>query len=100
MSEIIEFVDEVEGIHFRSILIRKAGTLVPQHEHDVSHPTLCGQGSASIYLGTAYWRDIKAGEAVPIKAGVVHSFMALEDDTRLTCVFDAERALKLKQKGF
>lgn len=97
---IVEFVDEVEGIHFRSILIPRAGMLVPQHEHDVSHPTYCGQGSAAIYLGDRYWRDIKGGEAVPIKAGVIHSFRALEDNTRLTCVFDAKRALLLKEKGF
>ena len=99
MSEIVEFVEEKAGIYFRSILIPEAGTWVPQHTHDESHATYCGQGSAAMYVDGEFVLKVFAGHAVEVEAGKQHAFRALENYTRLTCVWDAERALRLKEKG-
>jgi hypothetical protein len=39
MSELVEFVEEVAGHYFRSILLPRAGMRVPQHTHDHDHAT-------------------------------------------------------------
>lgn len=99
MSEIVEFVEEVCGIYFRSILIPRKGARVPQHAHDHDHATYCGQGSAAMYVDGIYTRVVKAGEAAKVEAGKQHAFQALEDNTRLTCVHDVASALSIKKKG-
>lgn len=99
MSEIVEYVDEVCGIYFRSILIPKAGTRISQHAHDHDHATYIGQGKAALRIGGQLMGLFAAGRAIPILAGQQHEFEALEDNTRLTCVHDVKSADSIKQKG-
>ena len=99
MSEIVEYIEEVNGLYFRSILIPKRGMRVPQHTHDHSHATYVGQGKAALYVGHVRAGIYEAGRAVPVSAGAVHEFEALEDNTRLACVHDVESALSIKEKG-
>lgn len=98
--ETLEFIEEKGGIYFRSIFLEKAGMRVPQHRHDVDHATYCGAGSALFYVDGELADTVKAGHAVEILKGRAHLFVALEDGTRLTCVFDAAAALELKGKGY
>lgn len=98
MDEIVEFVDEVAGIYFRSILIN-AGVVVPQHVHDYDHATYCGRGRAAMYVNGEFVMEVVEGRAVSIEAGKHHEFLALEDNTRLTCVHDARSAAMVKEKG-
>lgn len=98
LPELVEFVDEVCGLYFRSILIRNAGTRVPQHVHPYDHATYCGSGSAMMYVEGVPIRTVSAGEAVEVKANKQHAFEALEPNTRLTCVHDARSALAAKEK--
>lgn len=100
MIDLVEFVEEVEGIHFRSIFLPFKGMRCEQHKHDVSHPTYCGSGKARLYVEGRFAGDVEAGHAVAVKAGKHHFFEAIEDNTRLTCVFDAARAEELTGKGF
>lgn len=97
MAESIQFAGK---FYFRSVLLEKAGDRVPQHRHDVPHPTLCGSGAANYYVDGRLAGTVRAGQAVEIEADKLHEFVALKDDTRLTCVFDAEDAMKLKEKGY
>jgi quercetin dioxygenase-like cupin family protein len=97
--KIVEFVEELAGIYFRSIFLPFKGTTIPQHTHDEDHATYVGQGSARLYVDGLLEGDIEAGHAVLIKAGKRHVFEALEDDTRLTCVWSLEAAMRLKDKG-
>lgn len=99
MNEIVEFVDEVAGIYFRSVFLAFKGTTIPQHSHDEAHATYCGSGKARLYVDGRFQEDIEAGHAVAIAAGKQHLFEALEDHTRLTCVWDAAAAQRLKEKG-
>lgn len=99
-TEIVEFIEEKAGIYFRSVLLPFKGTTIPQHVHDESHATYVGSGRARLYVDGLFKEDIEAGHATEIEAGKKHLFEALEDNTRLTCVWDAEKALRLKEKGF
>lgn len=99
-AHVVEFVDVVDGIMFRSVFLPFKGMTVPQHRHDVSHPTYCGAGKARLYVNGRMAADVEAGRAISIEAGKDHLFEALEDNTRLTCVFDAARAEELKGKGY
>jgi quercetin dioxygenase-like cupin family protein len=100
MSEIVEFVEEMAGVYFRSVFLAYKGTTIPQHVHDEPHATLVGSGKARLFVDGRFERDIPAGHAVVIEAGKKHIFEALEDNTRLTCVWSLEAAERLKQKGF
>jgi quercetin dioxygenase-like cupin family protein len=100
LSDLVEFVEEVEGIYFRSILLPKAGMRVEQHQHEVSHPTYCGSGRAALFIDGKHVADVAAGHAIGVRANAPHLFVALEDNTRLSCIFDAARAQEIKKKGF
>lgn len=95
---IVESIEEIAGLYFRSILISK-GVRIPQHVHDYDHATLVGSGSAALYVGGVLAGIYRAGKAVPILANQSHEFEALEDNTRLTCVHDVASALSIKSKG-
>ncbi len=86
--------------YFRSSPILKKGDRIPQHKHDVPHPTFCCSGSADFYVDGLKAGTVTAGHAVEIEAGHLHAFVALEDNTRLTCIFNADEALRLREKGY
>lgn len=92
-----EFIDEVAGLYFRSVVLM-AGMRVPQHVHPYDHATLCGCGSAVLYVDGEDRGVVKAGEAILIEANKQHEFEALEDYTRLTCVHDPRSAEAAKEK--
>lgn len=92
MSEFVEFVDEVCGLYFRSVLLTNAGDVVTQHTHDYDHATYIGSGSVKLYVDGIEQADYLAGRAVKVEANKKHHFVALEPNTRLTCVHIVERA--------
>lgn len=92
----VEFIEEVCGIYFRSIVINR-GELVKQHTHDHDHATYCGAGSARVWVDGKWMQDVKAGHAVPILMGQEHCFQALEDGTRLACVHDVASATSIQR---
>lgn len=94
----VEFIEEVCGIYFRSILLRE-GDFVTQHVHDHDHATYCGSGKARLWVDGEWKCDVEAGRAVEIKAGCNHAFQALTKETRLTCVHDVESAESIRKKG-
>jgi quercetin dioxygenase-like cupin family protein len=87
----VEFIEEVCGIYFRSILVEKEGMLVWQHVHDYDHATYIGSGAARLWVDGVWQADYQAGSAAGIKAGAKHVFQALKPNTRLACVHDARR---------
>lgn len=95
----VEQIVEKGGLYFRSILLKYAGTLIPQHEHDHDHVTLIGSGKARSWQDGEWIGDFGPGEVVEMKAGRSHAFQALEPNTHLTCVHSVESALSIKEKG-
>jgi quercetin dioxygenase-like cupin family protein len=95
---IVEFIDEVGGLYFRSMLIPERGDVVQQHVHDHDHVTYVGNGSVVAFADDECLGEIMAGRAIEIKAGVQHKFVALEPKTRITCVHQVNSAESLKAK--
>lgn len=94
----VERIEEACGLYFRSVLLEKAGTVIPQHRHDHDHATFVGAGRARGWANGAWIGDKGAGEAFEVKAGCAHVFQALEPNTRLTCVHDIASAESVKAK--
>lgn len=97
--EVVETIDEVCGLYFRAILLPKKGMRVDQHMHDHAHANYCGQGAAEFWQDGEHVRDVFAGDVIEIPAGKHHEFVAMMDNTRLTCVHDCASADSVKQKG-
>lgn len=98
--EIVEFVEEVGGIYFRSIVLPFKGMTIPQHVHSEPHATYVGSGAARLYIDYREAVDVQAGHAIEVAAGKRHWFEALEDNTRLVCVWSSEAAAReMKARG-
>lgn len=72
--------------YYRSVLLARAFTCIPQHTHDHAHDTLVCSGRARGWSDGQWIGDKEAGEAFEIAEGKKHIFQALEDNTRLACI--------------
>jgi quercetin dioxygenase-like cupin family protein len=97
-EEIVEFVEEVAGIYFRSVLLPYPGDFAIQHVHDYDHATYIGSGSVSFWAGSKFQGYYRAGQALEVKAGIEHKFQAMERNTRLTCVHIGASAEAAREK--
>lgn len=95
---LVQFVDEINGIYLRSVLLPEVGMKIKQHTHDYAHVTYIGSGKARCYRNGVPAGDYPAGHAVGVDANCEHAFEALEPMTRLTCIHNVESAESLKAK--
>jgi quercetin dioxygenase-like cupin family protein len=79
-------IEESLGFCTRTITLQK-GIQVPQHAHSNDHATLVCNGKVRATVGDMVIGDFEWGQLIPVKAGVEHLFLALADDTRLSCIF-------------
>lgn len=93
----VENIEMVAGIYFRSILLKEAGTVIPQHSHSHDHATYVGSGKVRLWVDGKWNGDYEAGRAIAIKSGQRHLFKSLEQNTRLTCVHDMNSAALIKE---
>lgn len=93
----VEFIEIVAGLYFRSVLLKLAGTIIPQHQHGHDHATYVGNGKVRLWVNKEWKGDYQAGQAIEIKAHQDHLFQALENDTRLTCVHNLKSAELIKE---
>ena len=98
-DDFVEFIDEVAGLYFRTIVLQQSGARAHQHVHDYDHATVCGSGRAILYVDGTITRIVEAGEVVLVKANKEHYFEALAPKTRLICVHDPASAQAIKVKG-
>lgn len=82
----VEHLFQTKRGYYRTVLLEKKGTFVPQHVHDWSHDTLVGSGRARGWCDGEWIGDKGPGEVFEIEAGKEHVFMSLEDGTRLSCI--------------
>lgn len=75
-----------DGIYVRQIVIRNAGSMLPQHEHPYDHSTMIAKGSVFVWKNGSLLGRYKAPAGLFIEAGAAHMFMALEDDTVVYCL--------------
>lgn len=97
---IVENITEGAGFYFRTITLKKAGMVVPQHTHDYDHATLVGHGKVRAWRDDKWVGDFEMGEAIVIPANCKHVFESLEPGTVLTCVHNIASVMSLKAKGF
>jgi len=95
----VERITTTSTGYYRSVLLKKAFTCIPQHVHDHAHDTLVCNGRARGWADGEYLGEKEAGEAFEIAAGKRHVFQALEDNTRLACIHNIESADSVKRKG-
>jgi quercetin dioxygenase-like cupin family protein len=96
---LVEYVEEVGGLYFRSLLLPQAGMRIPQHLHPYDHVTYCGSGSAIVFADGKAIDVIAAGRAVEVRANIAHEFESIEENTRLTCIHDTRSAQFIKESG-
>src|SRR4029434_808754 len=96
--EVVECVDEIAGIYFRSVLLPNVGDIATQHIHDYDHATYLGNGSVSFWVGGKFQGYFRAGQVLEVKAGIEHKFQAMEKNTRLTCVHIGASAEAAREK--
>lgn len=89
-----EFIDEVGGFLFRTVLLQKPGTIIPQHKHDTDHVTLVCAGAGRLWVNGEWRGDYEAFSAVEVKAGDTHLWQSLHRYTRFSCLFDADKLSK------
>jgi len=84
IEEEIEFRD---GFYLRTTILREAGTVGEQHRHHFDHDTQITKGSASLWIDGQWDADYSEGDMIRIEALKLHHFVALEPDTRITCIW-------------
>jgi mannose-6-phosphate isomerase-like protein (cupin superfamily) len=96
-EEIVENIEIVADIYFRSVLLKENGTVIPQHKHTYDHATLVASGKARLWVNGTWVGDYESGKAVHIKSNQEHIFQSLEPNTRLVCIHDTKSAGLIKE---
>lgn len=66
-------------------MVVKAGLYVKQHIHEYDHITLLAVGKVFVWKDGEEIGRVTAPDAIEIKAGVAHTFLAIEDSV-LYCI--------------
>jgi quercetin dioxygenase-like cupin family protein len=77
-----------DGVFTKSMVVRKEGTLIPQHSHRYSHVSVLVRGSVRVEADGRFLGAFDAPAGIVIAAGVKHLFETLVDDTIILCVHD------------
>lgn len=80
-----------DGVYVRQIVVKKKGSLIPQHAHAYDHLTMIVKGSVKVWEDGVPKDDRKAPDSIYIKAGTKHGFLTLEADTILYCIHNVSR---------
>lgn len=85
MSAPVSAISCVANLYVRQMRFEKAGDVEHGHDHVFDHQTLLARGilKAVVNGETSYF---KAPQIIFIKAGVLHEFTAMEDDTLAFCI--------------
>lgn len=63
-----------------------AGTLIPQHSHDLDHLSVIATGTVRVWRDGEQLGDYRAPAGILIEAHAKHTFLALEEGTTVLCV--------------
>lgn len=85
----LEWITE-DNVFLKLMILSEAGMIVPQHSHTYDHTSLLLQGSVEILIDGVSRGVYKAPAPLSIQAGIKHSFVSLEPDTRVLCVHRLE----------
>jgi len=80
-----------DGIFAKQGLVRKAGTVIPQHSHKWDHATFLSAGAMRVFCDGRLIGDFSAPEGLTIAAGTKHTFVTLVDNTVFSCIHRIDR---------
>ena len=81
----------VDGVFIKSMDVKAAGTLIPQHAHRYDHTSMLARGSVRVWTEDECLGDFTAPYPIFIRARVKHRFQTLEDDTLIYCIHNSSR---------
>jgi len=85
MAEPISTVSCVSNVYIRQMLFEKVGDVNAGHEHIFDHQTLLAKGSLKAVVN-GITSTFVAPQIIFIKAGIMHEFTALENNTLCFCI--------------
>lgn len=74
------------GVAVVTIEAPEAGTLLEQHQHDISHLTFVASGAVRPTVDGHDLPVLAAGQTMMVEAFKTHCFLTLEANTRLLCI--------------
>lgn len=75
-----------DDVFIKQMPFPKRGDAIPAHSHKYAHHTLIARGRCRVWGDGADLGEYAEGQAVYIAAGMMHLFVALEDDTLAYCI--------------
>lgn len=96
MAAITTSRGEMAGILWREYHLSRVGDQNQAHKHEIDHATFLARGSVRVEIGGKLLEEFKAPTLIDVKAGLMHQFTALEDDTVYFCMFNADRMRQLQ----
>lgn len=88
--ESIEFYS-TDGVFVKTMHIKHANVLVPQHSHEYDHLSMLAKGSVRVWRDGVILGDFTAPVGIEIKARTKHKFLSLEPDTLVLCIHNVSR---------
>jgi hypothetical protein len=88
--ESIEF-HSADDVFVKSMHIKHAGILVPQHSHSYDHLSMLARGSVRVWKDDVLMGEFKAPHGINIEANCKHRFLSLEPDTIIYCIHNTSR---------
>lgn len=76
------------GVFVKTMVVRKAGTIIPQHSHRFDHVSCLVRGSVRVVNDDEVLGDFTAPCGITIRAGVKHLIETTCDDVIVLCVHD------------
>lgn len=76
----------VDDVFVKQMVVRKAGTFIPQHSHCYDHTTMVATGRVALWINGEPAGNHNAPAAIIIRHGTKHLFETLEDNTTLYCI--------------
>lgn len=77
-----------DGVFAKTMVVKKDGTIIPQHAHRFDHVSVLVRGRVRLFTDGDSCGVFSAPCGILIKAGVKHLFETLVDDTIILCVHD------------
>lgn len=80
-----------DGIFAKQILVKKRGTVLPQHAHAWDHVSFISAGAVTVHVDGELLGTFGAPAGIVIKAGMKHLFVTIADDTVISCIHRIDR---------
>lgn len=74
------------GLFVKQMLLRRAGSAVPQHSHAHPHLSMLATGAVHAWRDDVYLGRFDAPRGILIERDAKHTFLSIVDDTLIYCI--------------